>query len=49
MADEGAVHEDIVGGLFAEGKTVIEPQFLLVERPLESVAVIVTENVPVDV
>ena len=43
-------HEDIVGGLFEEPETtVIEPQLLLAESPLESVAVIVTVKVPVTV
>ena len=44
------LHDEITGGLFVGPEvTVIEPQFLLVESPLESVEVIVTVKVPVEV
>ena len=47
---DGELHEDIVGGLLPpEEVTIICPQDLDDDAPLESVAVIVTVNVPVPV
>ena len=48
LTKEDVEHDEIAGGLFAAGDTTLDPQILLVDAPFESVAVIVTENVPAD-